>query len=85
VSNMQIQKHQQLSIVTSAALDFKSILAVSFRRRWLIAAIAVPIVLLAAYGTLSSTDIVTASARVLIESNNSDQLAFRSNRDSNGC
>jgi len=81
VSNMQIQKHQQLSIVTSAALDFKSILAVSFRRRWLIAAIAVPIVLLAAYGTLSSTDIVTASARVLIESNNSDQLAFRSNRE----
>jgi len=81
VKDIQVQKHSPLPIVASGGLDLKSILAVSFRRRWLIVAVALPIIILAAYGTLNSTDIVTASARVLIEPNTSDQLTFRSSRE----
>ncbi len=75
-----VDKIQPSVPYSPAGLDFKRILAISFRRRWLILAIALPILIVATVGTIRSTDMVTASSRVMIEANDTDELMYRSGR-----
>lgn len=44
----------------------RELLAVVIRRRWIILGVALPIILIATIGTLRSSDVVTAGARVMI-------------------
>lgn len=57
-------------------LGIRDLVVVVIRRRWIILGIALPIFLLALYATLSSTDSVTASARVMVETRQPEDPSF---------
>ncbi len=63
----ELQPYTALAPMRSQAIGPKELLAVVIRRRWIILGIAVPIIIVATIGTLRSADIVSASARVLVE------------------
>ena len=65
----------------SRGIDAKSILTIMFRRKAIILAVSLPIIAIATIGTLRSTDIMTASARVMIESKDRSELSYRNVRD----
>ncbi len=54
----------------------RELLAVMIRRRWIILGVALPIVLIAAIGTMRSSDVVTAGARVMIMSRQPESPSF---------
>ncbi len=75
------QSAQPPAVQAKPGIDMKDLLAVVFRRRWVILAVALPIMVMAFIATLRSADVVTAGARVLIEASNSDQLQYTIARD----
>lgn len=48
-------------------LDFKRLIEIIIRRKWLILAVAVPIILVATMGTFKTASTVTASAQIMVE------------------
>ncbi|KPJ88243.1 MAG: hypothetical protein AMJ53_17135 [Gammaproteobacteria bacterium SG8_11] len=58
-------------------LGMREILTVIIRRRWIILCVAVPIIVAATYGTISSSDTITASGRVVIETREPEALSYR--------
>ncbi|MBK7046984.1 MAG: hypothetical protein IPH48_10830 [bacterium] len=77
-SKIQILPSTETSL--RQGVDVREILEIVIRRKWVILAIAAPIILLSIVGTLRSADVVTASARVLIEGDQPDQLTNRIGR-----
>lgn len=63
----QLERQASTPAVRPHQIGTRDLLAVVIRRRWLILAISLPIILMAAIGTMRSTDMVTAACRVLIE------------------
>lgn len=55
----------------------RDILMIFFRRRWIVAAISIPIVIFSIIGTLNTVDSFTASSQVLIEGLTVDTPSFR--------
>lgn len=52
---------------TGARLGLRDLLAVLFRRRWIVLGVAVPIIAFGFYGTLTTTASFTASSQVVLE------------------
>ena len=65
---MQAQGRQQAAAATSTGseLEFKFLLSLLIRRRWVILGVALPIILVSAFVTLRATDRTTAKARIMI-------------------
>ena len=57
-------------------VGIRDLVVVVIRRRWIILGIALPIFALALYATMSSTDSVTASARVMVETRQPEDPTF---------
>lgn len=58
----------------------RDVLVIFFRRRWIVLAVSVPIIVFAIYGTLNTVDTFTASSQVLIEGLSNESPTFRNNR-----
>jgi len=57
-------------------LGIRDLVVIVVRRRWIILGIVLPIVALALYATLSSTDSITVSARIMVETRQPEDPTF---------
>lgn len=77
----QIQPHTApIALAKTQQIGPKEVLAVIIRRRWVILGVAVPIIVVSSIGTMRSTDLVAASARVLIEAGQPENPTLSPNR-----
>ena len=58
-------------------LGVREVLAVVIRRRWIIVGVAIPIIVAATYGTIQTSDTITAGGRVVIETREPEALTYR--------
>ncbi len=61
-------------------LTLRDILVIFFRRRWIVLAVSVPIIVFSVLGTMNTVDTYTASSQVLVEGLSTDSPTFRVNR-----
>ncbi len=73
---LDIERAEPAAVTRPSQAGPRDLLSVLIRRRWIALGIALPIILVAAIGTLRSADIVAASARVMIEARQPENPTF---------
>lgn len=64
---METQQDKTSRQVSGQQLDFKRLIEIVIRRKWLILAIAIPIILVSILGTFKTASTVTATAQIMVE------------------
>jgi uncharacterized protein involved in exopolysaccharide biosynthesis len=72
----QLEKPQTTAVFRPQQAGPRELLAVIIRRRWIILGVALPIIVIAAVGTLRSADVVTAGSRVMIMARQPESPTF---------